>query len=81
MSPQSVRICRPVRLDYIKESKETVLRVKAEIEAEMAELGPFLIELPNEKTVLVDFDFVMTMIDGKVLAYITNTKSMRSQAK
>ena len=44
----------------------------------MAELGPLLIELPKEKSVLMDFDFLMTMIDGKVLACITNLKSMQN---
>ena len=46
MSPQILRFCRPVRLEYIKESKETILRIKAEIEAEMVELGPLLVKLP-----------------------------------
>ena len=35
-------------------------------------------KLADKKPVLVDFDFVMIIIDGKVLAYITNTKSMQS---
>ena len=70
-----MRFCRPVRLDYIKKSEETVF---TEIEAETAELGPLLIELPNEKLVLVDFDFVIIMIYGNVLACITNTKSMQN---
>ena len=45
MSPQSVRFCCPMRLDCIKESKETVLKIKAEIE--MTELRPLLTELPK----------------------------------
>jgi hypothetical protein len=74
--PQSIRFCRPIMLEFIKESKEVILATKKELEKEMCELTPVEVELSNGKTVLVDFDFVLSMIDGKVLTYITGNSSM-----
>lgn len=74
--PQSIRYCRPLILQFIKESKAIILKTKSEIESEIRELAPININLPNEKNILVDFDFVLSMIDGKVLTYITGTSSM-----
>ena len=74
--PQSIRFCRPIILEFIKESKEIILATKQELDKEMGELAPVEVELSNGKSILVDFDFVLSMIDGKVLTYITGNSSM-----
>lgn len=76
--PQSIRFCRPFLLQFIKESKELILATKMEVEKEMSELTPVKVELQNGKCVLIDFDFVLSMIDGKVLTYITGNSSMQN---
>lgn len=76
--PQSIRFCRPIILEFIKESKEVILATKNDIEKEMNELTPVKVELLNDKIILVDFDFVLSMIDGKVLTYITGSSSMQN---
>ncbi|XP_062543340.1 uncharacterized protein LOC134210917 [Armigeres subalbatus] len=65
-------------LEFVKESKEVVIDCKNTIERELSELVPVKIDLEQEKYVLVDFDFVMSMVDGKVLNYITGTSSMQN---
>lgn len=78
--PQSIRYCRPLILEFIKESKEVILATKMQVEKEMSELTPVKVELTNakDKFILVDFDFVLSMIDGKVLTYITGNSSMQN---
>ncbi|XP_062559133.1 uncharacterized protein LOC134223925 isoform X1 [Armigeres subalbatus] len=76
LTPQSIRFCRPIMLEFIKESKEMVLNTKRYIENQISELVPVKIQLSNDEFVLVDFIFVMSMIDGKVLNYVTDTSSM-----
>ena len=46
----------------------------------MSELTPVEVELSNGKLIHVDFDFVLSMIDGKVLTYITGNTSMQNCA-
>lgn len=75
--PQSVRFCRPIILEFIKETKEIVLKTKEEVELEFSNLKPVQVELSEEKSVSVSFDFVMSMIDGKILTFITGTSSMQ----
>lgn len=78
LTPQSVRYCRPILLEFVKESKQIVIDCKNSIDKEISELVPVKINLAQDKYVLVDFDFVMSMIDGKVLNYITGTSSMQN---
>lgn len=78
LTPQSIRYCRPIMLEFVKESKQVVIDCKNTIERELSELVPVKIDLEQEKYVLVDFDFVMSMVDGKVLNYITGTSSMQN---
>lgn len=58
--------------NFIKETKETVLITKDHIEKEIINLAPLKIELPGDKIIFIHFKFVLSMIDGKVLAFITN---------
>jgi hypothetical protein len=58
LAPQSIRFCRPLIIEFIKESKGVVLRTQAEVKKEMAELIPIRIDLPNGKHVLIDVSFI-----------------------
>lgn len=76
--PQSIRFCRPIFLDFVKESKHIILKTKCEIENEILELNPVKIIVVGDKYIHVQFKFVLSMIDGKVLSYITETSSMQN---
>jgi len=78
--PQSYRFCRPIKLEYVKESAEVILRQKREIEEEISRLEDVEIILDNTKSILVKFQMHLTLIDGKVLNTITGTPSMQTCA-
>ena len=74
---QSTRFCRPLAIEYVKESKEKVLESINFIKNKISNLIPFKIDLSETKYVIITYSFYMSMIDGKVLAYVTNTSSMQ----
>lgn len=76
-SPSSVRYCRPISLEFIKESKEHNISTKTTIETQINELENIVIILSNKKAVTVNQICVLTAIDGKVFSHITNTSSMQ----
>lgn len=78
--PQSIRFCRPFILEFIKESREIIIATKKATEKEMSELTPVQVELTsaNGKSILVDFNFALSMINGKVLTYVTGGTSMQN---
>ena len=71
--PSSSHFCRPLHLQYKKEtaevSKDEAERVKHQINT----LHPFCIE-----GVEINFRVDVTMLDGKVVNAITDTKSTQS---
>lgn len=74
-TPQSNRFCRPVKIKYVKESHEVILKQKENIENQIQSLEIFE-ELVEECNVKIHFSLLLTLIDGKILNIITNTKSM-----
>lgn len=79
LAPQSVRFCRPICLEFVKESKEVVKRTIDEIEREIDSLEFHRVNLTEdgEKFVLIGYTFIMTMIDGKVFCLATDNSSMQ----
>lgn len=74
----SVRFCRPISLEFVKETKDLNVKTKLDIEQEISELETFNFVQENGKIITVSFKFHLSMLDGKVLAHITNTKSFQS---
>lgn len=77
-SSQFPRFCRPVKLHFIKESAEVILSQKAEIQKQIDELKIFEMVLSAGQKVVIHFSLHLTLIDGKVLNILTNTKSSQS---
>lgn len=76
--PQSVRFCRPIEVEFVQETKEKVLQNVNEIKNQIRLIVPFKISLNDTIEVTVSYNFYMSLIDGKVLAYVTNTSSMQN---
>lgn len=76
-SSQSPRFCRPIQLRYVKESKDVILQQKQAVENEIDKLQPFVI-VSGSYRITIHFSLHLTLIDGKVLNVITNTRSMQS---
>lgn len=74
---QSPRFCRPIHLEYVKESRDIILRQKQNIDDQINRLEIFEVSL-EEVRIRINFSLHMTLIDGKVLNIITNTKSMQT---
>lgn len=72
---QSARFCRPIKLDYVAESRDVILRQKQAIEDQIEKLQSFDIMLEDYK-VQLRFLLFMTLIDDKMLSIVTNTTSM-----
>lgn len=48
-TPQSIRFCRPLKLEYTKETKEIILKEKENIEEEINSLSAFEVSLGEKK--------------------------------
>ena len=74
-SPQSVRFCRPLKIEFIKEGKAHILKENAKLHFEIKNVLPFVYEDENQKRYTINFELKMTLIDGKVLNVLTETLS------
>lgn len=70
--PSSTRLCRPIRLQFIKETKDVITAEECHIESQIEQLVPFKI-----KEVEVNFNMNLTMIDGKALCALTGTSTLQ----
>ncbi|KAI8125494.1 hypothetical protein CVS40_4198 [Lucilia cuprina] len=77
-TPQSVRFCRPLKIEFIKETKEHILKEKHNIDLQISNLEHLEYSLSNGKIISVKYELIMTLIDGKVLNVLTGTKSSQS---
>lgn len=77
-TPQSTRFCRPLKLEFVKETKEVVLKEGAELRKQIEELESLTIQIEEFKAVEISFNMNLTVIDGKVLNILTETKSTQS---
>lgn len=72
---QSVRFCRPLKMQFAKESTDLILSENSQLDMQISYLNPFEYYLDNGEKIIVNYDLHMTLIDGKVLNVITNTNS------
>lgn len=75
--PSSTRFCRPIRIQFKKETTEITINEKSYIDEQIASLHPFSTVI-NGNEVNVTFEMYFTMIDMKVCNAVTdNTSAMR----
>ncbi|XP_067637052.1 uncharacterized protein [Eurosta solidaginis] len=67
--------CRPILFKYEKESSELIKATVSDIKNQIAKLEPTIIEIEEGNVIKIKHDFLLTMVDGKVLNLITNTTS------
>ncbi|CAG9759703.1 unnamed protein product [Ceutorhynchus assimilis] len=77
-TPQSVRFCRPLKLEFVKETSEHILKEKIGLDLQIQQLDILRIELEPSKVIKITFQLFMTLIDGKVLNTLTGNKSSQS---
>ena len=74
LKPSSPRFCRPLRLQFLKETVQSTLAEKDHVEKQIENLLPFDTVL-SSRNVRVVYQLAFTMIDGKVKNAVTGTSS------
>lgn len=72
--PSSPRYCRPLRLQFLKETVQSTVAEKKIVDEQIASLVTFN-SVVGDNNVEVKYELSFTMIDGKVRNAITNTAS------
>lgn len=73
-TPGSKIFCRPIRFEFVKETKETTNALVKGIKNEIDNLDKITFQI-NNYNINVSFQLLLTMIDGKVSNAITDTVS------
>lgn len=76
-TPQSVRFCRPLKIEFIKETTALILAEKENLDAQIRNMQIYLYKF-KEKYIYVEYTGHMTLIDGKVLNILSGTNSCQS---
>lgn len=71
--PSSVRYCRPVRLQFLKETQNVIKTEREYIEAQINRLDPFRISSPIKLE--IRYRLILTMADGKVWSALIDSSS------
>lgn len=74
LRPSSARFCRPIKLQFCKETKELTNREKANMDSQINTLVPFSTKL-GDINIEVSYDIFLTMIDVKVGNALTDNNS------
>ena len=72
-----MKFCRPIKLEYAKESKQHVQQEKLRMDGKIRDLLPCELILEGQKF-LVKYSLHMTLIDGKVLSYVLGVNSSQA---
>lgn len=75
--PSSTRFCRPVKLQFIKETTEVILQEKQYMDQQIQALQPTIVTGFTE-IVSIQHKLCMTMLDGKTCHAITHTASSQT---
>ncbi|XP_039150315.1 uncharacterized protein LOC120285016 [Drosophila simulans] len=74
-APQSIRFCRPLKIELIKETAVHIMMEKNQLDNQIKNLTPFTYKYDENRDIEVSYEMHMTLIDGKVLNVLTDTKS------
>lgn len=74
LKPSSTTLCRPILLEFQKETKDYTLQVNREINEEIEALRPTVINNDNH-SVEITHQLFCTMVDGKICNYLSNNPS------
>lgn len=67
----STRLCRPIKLEFERESKNLSLQEKKDLDTQIANLKPTVIEVTPSLTVKIKHNIQCSMVDGKVVSALT----------
>lgn len=73
--PSSSKFCRPLHIQFMKETREVSVSEERGLAREIQELKPYSVPSTN---VSIDYDVRITMLDGKAINALTNTASTQT---
>ncbi|XP_060800854.1 uncharacterized protein LOC132903670 [Amyelois transitella] len=73
-SPASTRYCRPIKIEFQKESVDVSIQENREIENQISNLRESTVNIEN-KTLKIRYELILSMVDGKVCNALTETTS------
>ena len=76
-TPSSTRLCRPLHIQYAKETPELSRKERDNFTAQIENLKPCTVRV-DDINVHVRFEMQLTMVDGKVANALTNTASAQT---
>ena len=72
--PSSTRFCRPLKMEFVKESTELAISEKNRVDELIKRLNPSSFT-SGERTFSIRYELLFTMIDGKICNALTGTTS------
>ncbi|KAE8740590.1 hypothetical protein FOCC_FOCC013890 [Frankliniella occidentalis] len=70
--PGSPRHCRPIQLQFRKETKPVIKVIHKNVQSQIKNLVPVEITLPNSSSLTLRHKAVLSMIDGKINSTLTD---------
>lgn len=75
--PASTVYCRPLKMQFLKETIEISKKEKSHMDQEILNLSPTNFRLKNNSVILVKHELYMSMVDNKMINSITGTSSQK----
>ena len=76
--PSSVHYCRPIMFQFARESAELIRTTVKDIEEQISKIKPTKLQIGEGKYIECNYEFHLTMVDGKVVNELTGTTSTLS---
>ena len=71
--PSSTQLCRPLRLQYAKETTQLSQDERRRVEGEVSQLHPTVLVTPGGRVVNIHHRLHLTMVNGKVVSALSET--------
>lgn len=78
MKPSSTTLCRPLRLEFRRETTEYAVQTADEINLEIENLRPTIISDTVGNSLEISHELICSMLDGKLTHALTETKSSQT---
>lgn len=76
-NPNSAKFCRPLKLEFIKETKDVCVNEQKVINDQISKLNPFIFD-HNGSKFTINYNIELTMLDNKAINALTNTNSTQT---
>lgn len=78
LKPSSTRLCRPIRIRYVKETAEVSCGERQHVEDQIQQLQPAAVNTSSGAAISVKYDMRLTMLDGRAVNALTETRCSAS---